>query len=72
MGDNAEVRERVVVPGLSDEELREVVSVLTEALSDLSMEISSTDNAGYRAGFKFRRDRLASATRKLARLIPAA
>ncbi len=45
-----------------DEVLRELLDV---ALSDMSMEIADTDNAGYRTGLRDRRTLLQSVRAKL-------
>ena len=45
---------------LSDEQARELLTLLGGVLGDLSHEIASTDNAEYRVGLRHRRDLLAA------------
>jgi len=60
----------IVIPALAADELDELLRLLHEALGDLSMEISATDNSEYRAALRARRDRLVSVDQKLQSIAP--
>ncbi len=53
------------VLAVDEAELLDLEVLLSGALGELSMEISDTDNAGYRAELKHRRDRLAAVHAKV-------
>lgn len=50
---------------MTNDEHRALRDVLAAVLSDMSMEIADTDNAGYRAGLRERRALLQSIQAKL-------